>query len=76
MEKNSKILIGVLAIMIIVAGVQAFQFSALANSLQDLKVSGVSASSTTSSPTPASSPSSGGSVSNVLANLPTQVGGC
>ena len=74
MEKNTLILIGVLAIMVLVAGVQAFQFNKLSNSLSGLKVSGTVA--TSSSSTPVSSGSGSGNTPSALSSLPSQVGGC
>lgn len=73
MEKNTLVLIGVLAIMVLIAGIQLFQFNALTNSLNNVKASGTVAAS--SSPAPATTSSSGGN-SNALANLPSQVGSC
>lgn len=74
MEKSNIVLVGVLALMVVVAGVQAFQFNALSDSLSGLKVEGAVAS--TSAPVSSGSSTGGGSASNALANLPTQVGGC
>lgn len=72
MKKSTLVLIGVLAIMVLIAGIQMFQFHALTNSLSGVKVSGtVSASA---SPAPSSSGS--GNLPGVLSNLPSQVGGC
>jgi len=72
MEKNNMILLGVLALMIVISAAQALQFNALSNSLNDLKVSGA----VSTVPLASSGPSSSASVSSVLSNLPTQVGGC
>ncbi len=74
MEKSDMVLVGVLALVVLVAGVQAFQFYALSDSLSNLDVSGAGASA----PAPRSSGSGGASASasTALANLPTQVGGC
>ena len=44
MEKNNMVLVGVLVLMVLVAGVQAFQFNTLSDSLSGLKVSGTVAS--------------------------------
>lgn len=73
MEKNTLILVGVLALMVLIAGVQLFQFNALTNSLSDVKVSGTVAAST---PAPASSNSGSGNTQSALSSLPSQVGGC
>ena len=74
MEKNTLVLIGVLAVMVLIAGVQMFQFNSLTNSLSNVKVSGTVAAS--SSPTSASSSSGSGNTPSALSNLPSQVGGC
>jgi len=75
MEKNTLVLIGVLAAMVLIAGVQFFQFNALTNNLGNLKVSGTVAP-VASSPTPISSGSGRGNLPSTLSNLPSQVGGC
>ncbi len=74
MEKNTLILIGVLSVMVLIAGVQLFQFNSLTHSLSNVKVSGTSAAST--SPTTTSLSSGTGNTQGALSNLPSQVGSC
>ncbi len=71
MEKNTLILVGVLAVMVLIAGVQLFQFNAVTSSLGNIKTSGTIAASNS---VPVSS--SGGNTQSALSNLPSQVGGC
>ncbi len=75
MEKNTLVLIGVLAAMVLIAGVQFFQFNALTSNLGNIKLSG-NVAPVASSPTPTSSGSGSGNLPGVLSNLPSQVGGC
>lgn len=76
MEKKNLVLIGVLAVIVLIAGVQLFQFNALTNSLGDVKVSGTVPATSSPSPSPSSSSSGSGNLPGVLSNLPSQVGGC
>ena len=73
MEKSTLVLIGVLAVMVLLAGVQFFQFSSLTSSLSKIKVSGTVAASSSA---PVSSGSGNGNTPSALSSLPSQVGGC
>lgn len=73
MEKSSLVLISVLALMVLIAGVQFFHFNALTNSLTNVKASGSVA--VVSSPAQISSGSSGNNPGG-LSSLSSQVGGC
>jgi len=74
MKKNTLVLIGVLVVMVLIAVVQVVQFNKLSSKLSGLKVGGVAEPSVSSAST--SSGSGSGNLPGVLANLPSQVGGC
>jgi len=76
MKKNNLVLIGVLAVIVLIAGVQLFQFNALTDNIGNIKTSGTAPATSSPSLSSSSSSSGSGNLPGVLSNLPSQVGGC
>jgi len=71
---KTKLIVGVLFLLIVVSAVQAFQLVGMNSKISEIKASGIKPASLDS--TTSTSSSSGGSVPTNLQNLPGMVGGC